>query len=46
LDSLAENFTVLNLREYARNVAADIPTVKPNFSIPSVTRMRSVGTEG
>ena len=46
LDSLAENFTVLSLREYARNVAADIPMVKPNFSIPRVTRMRSVGTEG
>ncbi len=46
LDSLTENFTVLNLREYARNVSADIPMVKPNFSIPRVTRMRSVGTEG
>ncbi len=46
---LAENFTVLNLSEYAQRVAtggANLPSVKPNFSLPRVSRMRSVGTEG
>jgi hypothetical protein len=49
LDALAEHYTVLGLREYAGQVAARasvLPTVVPNFSIPRVTRMRSVGTEG
>lgn len=49
LDEMRKHFTVLGLREYAREVAgraSGLPTVVPNFSIPRVTRMRSVGTEG
>ncbi|HEY0546770.1 MAG TPA: polysaccharide deacetylase family protein [Pyrinomonadaceae bacterium] len=49
LDALAKNYTVLGLRDYARNLTAEVsrlPTVKPNFGIPRVTRMRSVRTEG
>jgi Predicted xylanase/chitin deacetylase len=45
---MKENFTVLNLRDYARTVAGskeNLPSVKPNFSIPRISRMRSVGTE-
>jgi hypothetical protein len=46
---LSEHFTVLNLREYAKQVTtakSELPLVKPNFAIPRVSRMRSVRTEG
>jgi hypothetical protein len=46
---LSENFTVLNLQQYARTVAAssrNLPSVKPNFSSPRISRIRSVSMEG
>lgn len=46
---LSDNFTVLNLRDYAREVGARttaLPTVKPNFSTPRISRARSVSLEG
>lgn len=46
---LSENFTVLNLQQYARSVAAsslNLPSVKPNFSSPRISRVRSVNMEG
>lgn len=45
---MTENFTVVNMREHARAALAanaNLPIVKPNFSIPRISRMRSVGTE-
>ncbi len=50
LRALSENFTVLNLREYARTTLAaspDLRSLKPDFSSPRISRMRatSVGTE-
>ena len=45
---LAQHYGVLNLKTYARKVAArgsDLRSVKPNFDRPRISRMRSLGTE-
>jgi peptidoglycan-N-acetylglucosamine deacetylase len=45
---LQKDFEVVSLGEYARTVAsrsAALPCVKPNFSSPRISRMRSVSTE-
>lgn len=45
---LEENYTVLGLGEYARIVTARVtglPSVKPNFGRPQISRMRSISSE-
>jgi hypothetical protein len=48
LELLKEHHNVVSLREQARAIAArttGVPSVKPNFSTPGISRMRSVSTE-
>lgn len=45
---LEENYSVTGLREYAQIVSAratSLPSIKPNFSSPQISRMRSISSE-